>query len=101
MGKRLDLHELFKELLGSSNVYFQPPGKEDMDYPCIRYSLNDINAEFANDKPYSHQMQYSVIVIDEDPDSEIRDKISGLPRCKFERSYAVDNLNHYVFNLIY
>ena len=39
MSKRVDLGNKLKEILGSNNVYFQPPDNLKMVYPCIRYRL--------------------------------------------------------------
>ena len=43
MSKRIDLGNKLKEILGSSNVYFQPPDNLKMVYPCIRYRLEGGN----------------------------------------------------------
>ena len=34
---RLELHALLVELLGSTNVYYEPPETLKMSYPAIRY----------------------------------------------------------------
>ena len=43
MKNRLDLHKIFQDILGSKNVYFQPPESIKMKYPAIKYSLDDID----------------------------------------------------------
>ena len=48
MSKRVDLGNKLKEILGSNNVYFQPPDNLKMVYPCIRYRLEGGNAEYAD-----------------------------------------------------
>ncbi len=35
-------------LLGSDNVYFQPPPTVKMQYPCIVYKRDYLNTEFAD-----------------------------------------------------
>jgi hypothetical protein len=101
MGQRLDLHELLITLLGSGNVYFQPPPTVQMKYPCIVYELNDINTDFANDKPYNRHKNYLVTVIDRNPDSSLPDRVGELPLSNFDRFYTAENLNHNVFRLFY
>lgn len=101
MGTRLELQTLLEGILGSDNVYFQPPSSKSMDYPCIRYELSDVRTKFANNIPYSHKKQYQLTIIDEDPDSGIPDKIAKLPMCAFDRPYTANNLNHYVYNIYY
>ena len=99
MGNRIKLHELLCDVLGSRNVYFQPPSSIQMKYPAIVYGLEDIENTFANDGVYLSQRKYSVTVIDEDPDSPIVGKVASLPSCRFNRHFESDNLNHDVFIL--
>lgn len=101
MNRREELHEILCEALGSRNVYFQPPESIKMKYPAIVYSRDDIDNSFANDSVYMQSLAYSVTVIDSDPDSEIVDKISKLPRCQYDRHYKADNLNHDIFTIYY
>lgn len=101
MDKRLELHEKLCEILGSRNVYFQPPEKLVMEHPCIVYKRIKPNVKFANNGLYFNKKAYSVITIDPDPDSDIPDKILSLPLCSFDRHYTSDNLNHDVYNLYY
>ncbi len=99
MGSRLELQELLETL--TPNVYYQPPPSFMMTYPCIVYSLSDIRPEFANNKPYKLTNQYSLTVIDADPDSSIRTNVSMLPMCIFDRRFTSANLNHNVFTISY
>lgn len=99
--RRIQLHQLLTDILGSNNVYFQPPESIKMKYPCIVYSLADIDSRFADNIPYLHKRRYSVTVIDRDPDSSIRDKMTYLKNCSYERGFTADNLYHYIFNITY
>ncbi len=72
-----------------------------MRYPCILYVRSGIEIGFADDNPYIHDKEYTVTVIDPDPDSVIPDKIAKLPKCRFDRHYTADNLNHDVFTIFY
>ena len=99
MPRRLKLQTLLEELLGSRNVYFQPPESVKMKYPAIVYGLEDIENAFANDRVYLSKRKYLITVIDEDPDSEIVEKVSQLPACRFNRHFESDNLNHDAFIL--
>ena len=47
MANRLDLQALLEDLLGSRNVYYQPPESVKMNYPAIVYALEDIENTFA------------------------------------------------------
>lgn len=101
MASRLELQSKFEDVLGSRNVYFQPPSSVRMQYPAIVYSRKDIEGRFANDKIYRKLPCYEAILIDKNPDSEFIDKILNLPYCSFDRHYEADNLNHDVFTIFY
>lgn len=101
MGQRLELHELLKNILGSGNVYFQPPPSVAINYPCIIYKRDYLDTKFAGNKPYKQKKRYQITVIDRNPDSLIPDKIAALPMCVFDRHYPADNLNHDVYKLFF
>jgi hypothetical protein len=99
MAQRLELQALLLSMV--PNVYFQPPPTVMMKYPCIVYKRDYNNTEFADDKPYKHRKRYMVTVIDQNPDSDIPEKVKELPLCLFDRFYTADNLNHDVFKLFF
>lgn len=101
MASRLDLQTLLEELLGSRNVYFQPPASVSMKYPAIVYSRDDYANRYADNRVYTQFKAYMVTVIDKNPDSEYVDKVSQLPMCTYDRHYVADNLNHDVFTLYF
>lgn len=101
MGQRLDLQATLRELLGSDNVYFQPPSNVAMEYPCIIYKRDQADMKSANNGLYAHATRYQIMVVDRDPDSEIPDKVAELPYCIFDRFYTADGLNHDVFKIFY
>ena len=101
MASRLKLQTMLEELLGSRNVYFQPPSSVKMSYPAIVYSRKLIDNEHADNTVYKQSFAYDLIIIDKNPDSDISMKISKLPKCRFDRHYVSDNLNHYVFTLYF
>lgn len=101
MGTRIELQSLLESILGSENVYYQPPASLLIKYPAIIYNRYDILNYSANNKPYIQNIAYTVIVIDRNPDSEYVKKISMLPNCSYDRHYVSDNLNHDVFTLYF
>lgn len=107
MGKRLELHELLCDIVnitesnGDRHVYFDTPASFIMKYPAIRYSRTNIKNTHADNSIYKQIYAYEIIVIDDNPDSDIVDKISKLPKCSFNRHYKADNLNHDVFTIYY
>lgn len=99
MAQRLELHALFLTIC--PNVYFQPPSGHIMNYPCIKYERTNIRSKSADNRPYKLQKEYTVTVIDADPDSLIPDIIAQIPQCIFDRGFKSNNLNHDVFNILY
>ena len=97
--RRLELDGKLREL--TPYVYFQPPASLKMHYPAIRYSLYGIYNTPADNMPYLIDKAYQIMVIDADPDSDIAEEILKWPKCRFNRSYEADNLNHFVFIVYY
>ena len=74
---RLKLQEVLEEILGSRNVYFQPPENIRMQYPAIVYSRSSAEQQ---------------------PDDGLVQKImKELPGSRYDRHYASQNLHHDVF----
>lgn len=101
MPSRLELQTTLEEILGSRNVYFQPPSSVRMQYPAIVYSRKDIEKRSADDSAYHKLPSYEVILVDKNPDSKYIERIFDLPYCSFDRHYESDNLNHDVFTLYF
>lgn len=101
MSRRLELQTIFEDILGSRNVYFQPPESKKMDYPAIVYSRASFDTRHANNQVYIGKTRYTVTVIDKNPDSDIPSKILQLPLTFSNRAYRSDNLNHDVFTIYY
>ena len=97
--RRILLNRMLEELLGSNNVYFQPPSNARMQYPCIVYEREDLSIKHANNVPYNVSTSYSVTLIDPNPDSSVVGKIAALPKCSFRRHFTTSGLNHDVFIL--
>lgn len=101
MGTRLELHKVLSDILGSTNVYYQPPNNTIMKYPAIVYSRSDIVNDHADNNVYIQSLEYELTVIDRNPDSEIVKKVAMLPLCSFDRHYTANNFNHDVFTIYY
>lgn len=101
MAKRLELQSKLEAMLGSRNVYYQPPASIQMKYPAIRYSKAKIDSTKANNKNYISKNRYEIIVISATPDHPVIESILELPYSSYDRWYAADNLNHDVITLYY
>lgn len=98
MTTRIDVQNMLEELIGSRNVYFQPPSSMRIDYPCIVYSIKSVDNKYANNDIYKQDYFYELILVDSNPDSEYFHKLCKNPNCRFRNTYISDNLNHFVFN---
>lgn len=96
---RLLLNDELKAILGSNNVYFQPPEDRVLEYPCIVYERDDTQILHADNIPYSVAQRYQVTYIDQMPDSAVVEKLKQRKLCRFQRHFATSGLNHDVFVL--
>lgn len=99
--KRLKLHEFLCEILGSRNCYYSPPTGMKMNYPCIVYKLGGNRPFYADNIQYLLKLQWDVIIIDNNPDTKIINKMFEVPECRFDRSMVSDGLNHFYHTLYY
>lgn len=101
MSNRIELQAKLEELLGSRNVYYQPPENLKITYPAIVYSKDSINSKRADDAGYYFLTRYTITVIDKKPDNSVIDKLLTIPYCSFDRHYISNNLNHDILTLYY
>lgn len=101
MGSREDLQDLLENMLGSRNVYFQPPENITLKYPCIVYHVYPGDIQHADNLAYVYTKRYEITYIYTDPDSEIVHNIAQLPLCDHERHFTSDNLYHDVYTLYF
>lgn len=100
---RLQRQQALQALLETitDRVYFQPPASVQMEYPCIVWQRDTVDTAFADNLPYNQEHRYQVTVIDRNGNSEIPERVAALPSCTFSRYFAVDGLNHDLYNLYF
>lgn len=101
MDRRLDLHQILKNILGSNHVYFQPPPSVKITYPCIIYERSGIHSTKADNTNYLNRVRYTITLIGADPESNLVSELLTIPMCSYDRFFASDGLNHDVFSLYY
>lgn len=101
MDRRLNLQRLLVDILGTNNVYHQPPENIKMQYPAIVYSKETELDKYADNVKYNARDRYQLTVIDRNPDSTIPDKITKLLFASHNTRFAREGLNHDVFTLYY
>ncbi|MCQ2075705.1 MAG: hypothetical protein MJZ20_01525 [Bacteroidaceae bacterium] len=102
MATRESLQTKLEAILGSRNVYYQPPSGIKMSYPCIRYSKEKPFKLNADDKKYYKQDCYQLILISRTPDNPVVEVLeSSFDYCTWDNRYIADNLYHDVLTLYY
>ena len=100
--RRLELHEKLCEMLGSRNVYFQPPETVKLEYPCIIYSRGMDESVYADNMNYLVYSCWEIQIIAKDPTFELFDTFtSKWQYVRKKASFAADNLNHANYTLFY
>ena len=101
MSSRTDLQKKLEEILGSRNVYFQPPTNTMIQYPAIVYSLKRKESKFADNAKYLKLNCYEIVVIDKKPSNPAVDILLDFSYSSYDRNYVSDNLNHDVITLYF
>lgn len=102
MGRRQNLHDELKALLGTNNCWFQPPESIKLRYPCIIYELETPDVLRADDMAYRRVNKYGLTYITLNPDDPMIESIvDHFPMCRLSRPFTSDGLNHYYYDLYY
>lgn len=96
------LHDTLCGVLGvpiddKAPCYFEPPNGFEMSYPCFVYHHTNDRDQYADNKIYKSSKRYTVTIIDEDPDSQLSEKLkAAIPYCSLDRKFSTDGLSHWV-----
>lgn len=101
MDRRQKLQSLLEGIMGSENVYYQPPSSHKMSYPCIVYDRNLDRTQHASNLPYLQTDRYQVTVIDRKADSNFPRVVARLPLTRLASRFVKDNLHHDVFDIYF
>lgn len=101
MAQRIELQRKLEALLGSKNVYFQPPANVQLQYPCIIYHLDGAFNKYADDNHYVYKRRYQMTYVDRSPDSPLVDILATQQLCALNNWSAVDGLNHYYYSIYF
>lgn len=98
---RLEIQSIFENMLGSRNVYYQPPASIKINYPAIIYSLESMTNDHASNGVYLTKKAYKVIYVDSNPDNEMVSVLNNVIHSTFNSHYVSDNLNHYAYTIYF
>lgn len=97
--KRLRLHNKLKSVSGLNNLYYSPPEGMRMKFPCIVYDLAGSPTSHADNLPYARNLEWTIKIFDEDPDSPIASIFFEQPKCRFDRTISADGMIQFIFTL--
>lgn len=94
MRLRSDLQTVLERILGSRNVYYEPPANLRMQYPCIVYRRESTELDRADNVGYIKHGKYEVLHISRNPVDPTIDKLLDLPMSDHAARFTADGLSH-------
>ena len=102
MASRLKLQTELEELLGTKNVYYQPPENVKIKYDAIIYNLSNMVTNKADNKTYLLNRRYDITIISRNAENGLAEiLLSHFQYISFDRRYIADNLYHDTLTLYY
>jgi hypothetical protein len=98
MLKRVDIQEKFKFLLGSNNVYYQPPANLKMKYPAIVYSLDGLDVKRFDNTRLINKNCFSVThIYRNESENLVETMLKNFEYISFDNRSIVDGIynDHY------
>ena len=98
MLKRVDIQEKFKFLLGSNNVYYQPPANLKMKYPAIVYSLDGLDVKRFDNARLINKNCFSVThIYRNESENLVETMLKNFEYISFDNRSIVDGIynDHY------
>jgi hypothetical protein len=96
---RLVLHNQLLALFPALKLYFRPPSKIILEYPCIVYDVTKLNANYSGNNPYNKGTTYRVTAMTNLPGFTEAKKMLDIPNSVHTTSYVVDDIVHDIFNI--
>lgn len=98
---RVELHHKLVSMLGSNNVYFDPPENFKLQYPCIVYYLEGLADSSADNQVYRRMRRYSLTYITPIAEDPFAEELADIRYCTLNRPYTVSDLYHWAYTLFY
>lgn len=99
MKTRTEMQSMLEEVLGSSNVYFQPPSNTSIKYPCIVYSFERFNINHADNQPYIVTGRWHIHHMYKNPKNDLKEKFLYVPFCTFDRRIVTEGVYNDYYNI--
>jgi hypothetical protein len=89
-----------EEILGSDNVYYNPPESQKMNFPAIVYNLSDIRQVHADNRKYVDFTSYKITIVSKKVDHPAIRGVLDLPMTKFSTNFTKNGYYHTVIFLM-
>lgn len=100
MKTRIELQEQLVAVLGSNQVYFQPPSNVQMKYPAIVYELSGELVNKADNKRFMAHRKYTITHIYKSISNCLMDKmLDSFMYIEFDRQLIADGLYQDVYTI--
>ena len=96
---RIELQRYLESVLGSRNVYFEPPETLKMKYPCFVYNLSRMNPTKADNLPYRVTQEYDVQYITREPEVDIPMRFAYSKRFTGGQHFVADGMHHFNYSI--
>ena len=98
--RRLKLSAKLHDILGTNEVYFDPPESTRMKYPAIVYRRSKVDTREADNRKYLVHDRFTVTLIRKTSQSDLADRIlDEIPYCDHNDQYKSENLYHDIFTI--
>ena len=92
-------HALLASKFPDLKLYFRPPSKVILEYPCAVYNIRAYRANHANNTTYSKGTTFRVTLISRLPGYSNSKDVLDLPKSAFVTSFEKDDLVHEIFDV--
>lgn len=97
--RRARLSLILHGILGSGEVYYEPPETVKMSYPAIVYSRSNFDGKNADNIRYMAFDKYEVTYIHKQPEDDVLERLLAFGSFFHNRSFTSDDLYHDVFTI--
>lgn len=100
LSTRIELQRYLERVLGSKNVYFEPPETLKMRYPCIVYNLSRMNPTNADNLSYRVSQEYDIQYITREPEVDIPMRLAYTKRFRAGQHFVADGMHHFNYSVV-
>ena len=99
--RRVNLHHMLEDILGSKNVYYDPPESFKLKYPCIVYYMEGFADIPADNQTYRRMRRYNMTYITTDSEDPVAERLADIRYCTLTRPFVASDLFHFSYTLFY